>query len=59
MRRFDPLTSSFFMLPLEADRLPNFTRPRPQLQEPEAFENFGEEPIHSWETAWIDLGGEG
>jgi hypothetical protein len=59
MRRFDPLTLSLFMLPLESDWLPYSTRARLPLPEPEPVEDTSEEPISSWESAWIDLGGEG
>jgi hypothetical protein len=59
MRRFDPLTLSLFMLPLDSDCLPYRTRIRRPLPEPEPVRDTGEEPISSWETDWIDLGGEG
>jgi hypothetical protein len=59
MRRFDPLTLSLFMLPLESDWLRYSTRSSRPLPEPEPVEDTSEEPINSWETAWIDLGGEG
>jgi hypothetical protein len=59
MRRFDPLTLSLFMLPLEADWLPYSTRARQPLPETEPVEDMSEEPVNSWEIDWIDLGGEG
>ena len=59
MRRFDPLTLSLFMLPLDSDWLPYSRRTRPPLPDPEPVEDTSEESINSWESAWIDLGGEG
>jgi hypothetical protein len=59
MRRFDPFTLAYFRLPLDSDRPVNSTRARKPAQESEPFEDHGEEPLSSWESAWIDLGGEG
>lgn len=59
MRRFDPLTLSLFMLPMDSDWLPYSTRVQWSLPDPDPVEDTSEEPINSWESAWIDLGGEG
>jgi hypothetical protein len=59
MRRFDPSTLSLFLRPLDSDWLPYSTRIQRPLPEPEPVEELCEEPINNWETAWIDLGGEG
>lgn len=60
MRRIDPFTLAFFMQSLQSSRLANATRSRRQPPEPEsADDELGDEPINSWESAWIDLGGEG
>jgi hypothetical protein len=59
MRRFDPFTFAFYRLPLDCERQGNSMRTRKQSQESEPFEDSGDEPLNSWESAWIDLGGEG
>ena len=59
MRRFDLFTLAFYRLPLDCERQGNSTRTRKQSQESEPFEDPGDEPLNSWESAWIDLGGEG
>lgn len=54
MRRFDYCTWAFFARPAEESaRVPQ------RYQDSEPPEDAREEPINSWETAWIDLGGEG
>jgi hypothetical protein len=60
MRRIDHFTLGFFARSLQANRLIEDWAPasRPS-QEGDPFEDLGEEQIHSWESAWIDLGGEG
>jgi hypothetical protein len=59
MRRFDPITLAFYRLPVDSDGPVNPSRGRKQSQEFESFEDSVEEPLKSWESAWIDLGGEG
>jgi hypothetical protein len=59
MRRIDPFKLAFFRLPLDSDRPANSTRARQQSQDSEPFEDPVEDPLKSWESAWIDLGGEG
>ncbi len=60
MRRIDHCTWAFFARPLELNRLvDDLVRARQRPQESELSEDAGEQPINSWETAWIDVGGEG
>jgi hypothetical protein len=60
MRRIDPVTFTFFRRSLESNRLAKIARVRPLPPEPQLVDDDDEsEPINSWESAWIDLGGEG
>lgn len=60
MRRIDPFMFAFFMRSVGFNRLADVPRRRQLPPEPEpANDEPEEEPINSWESAWIDLGGEG
>jgi hypothetical protein len=69
MRRIDPFTFAFLMRSMESNRLADVMwgtfdtslhRSTPESPDPEpAGHELEEEPIKSWESAWIDLGGEG
>ena len=56
MRRIDHFTLEFFARSLQANRLLDDLAPTLRCSEEG---DRAEEQIQSWESAWIDLGGEG